>query len=446
MNTEEKYSNYSKEDGKILNKISNYYRLEINNEMNCSKCHTESKYGSNYCKQCGNELFKVVDKNLFNIGEKSKFNINNIKSYASSTNIFITSVSSILILFILSVIFNGMMDISLGKLGISISPLHTMLGMNLGSINITSSSLIGVGEVSVHLGVISLLIAPIISLVISNILFMKNKSNTPNELIINSIGVGIVYALFMAVISMISKIELNSYDMMNIATLLKVKFATTSIFINSFLIGFLSTFTIGYKKRIGKENIYINIFKKVINIFIIGYILVFIIVGILTISDSTYLYEFGISEYMKYINTGIIVSQLSVYMWGFANLIPMVIGDYTISIFNIFNSDLFFDTKIIFIIVFILVSLIILIAGCNLKKNFKNNDKNVLLIFSTMYSFIMVLISMLSKIDVGVGMLTTNANNHNVITFGLPIIITIISSFIYSYILAFIGYKLYNFE
>ncbi|CEI72325.1 hypothetical protein [Romboutsia hominis] len=446
MNTEEKYSNYSKEDGKILNKISNYYRLEINNEMNCSKCHTESKYGSNYCKQCGNELFKVVDKNLFNIVEKSKFNINNIKSYASSTNIFITSVSSILILFILSVIFNGMMDISLGKLGISISPLHTMLGMNLGSINITSSSLIGVGEVSVHLGVISLLIAPIISLVISNILFMKNKSNTPNELIINSIGVGIVYALFMAVISMISKIELNSYDMMNIATLLKVKFATTSIFINSFLIGFLSTFTIGYKKRIGKENIYINIFKKVINIFMIGYILVFIIVGILTISDSTYLYEFGISEYMKYINTGIVVSQLSVYMWGFANLIPMVIGDYTISIFNILNSNLFFDTKLIFIIVFILVSLIILIAGCNLKKHFKNNDKNVLLIFSIMYSFVMALISMLSKIDVGMGMLTTNVNNHNVITFGLPIIITIISSFIYSYILAFIGYKLYNFE
>jgi hypothetical protein len=187
--------------------------------------------------------------------------------------------------------------------------------------------------------------------------------------------------------------------------------------------------------------------RKAISTVFLGYIVVFLILSIITLSDKSYLYEFGMYGYIDKISISLVITQLAAYMWGFANLIPLTISSYTISIFNLLGSDLFLNTKLIFIAMVVLSSLIILVIGCNLKRKYKNDKKNVVLIFSLYYALFMGIVALFSSVLIGGNISSIQISDYQgAISLGLPVISTIIRSFLYSYIVAGIGYKLYVFE
>jgi hypothetical protein len=95
----------------------------------------------------------------------------------------------------------------------------------------------------------------------------------------------------------------------------------------------------------------------------------------------------------------------------------------------------------------VLSSLIILVVGCNLKRKYKDDKKNVVLIFSLYYALFMGIVALFSSVLIGGNISSIQISNYQgVISLGLPVIATTIRSFLYSYIIAGIGYKLYVFE
>lgn len=447
-NNKYKYKNYFKEDGRSVQKIeNNKYTLKKLENSTCVICNKENNKQSSYCKHCGNNLSEVEENNLLKSEIKDSKSLKNILQNINFKKASVTSICSVLILFIVAVIFKLLMGLQIREIGMLINPIHIVMGLNLGHIDISSSSMLGAGSISCHLGILVLLIAPILALTISNLLFMKKENTDAKSTLLNSIGVGLTYGFILFVLSIFTKIKTSPFDMMQYQMSFGVSYRSLNMFFNGFIIAFLCTYLIGFKKSYEKDNIHLAIMRKSISTVFLGYIVVFLILIIITLSDKSYLYEFGMYGYTDNISTSLVLTQLAAYMWGFANFVPLTISSYTISIFNLLGSDLFLNTKLIFIAMVVLSSLIILVVGCNLKRKYKDDKKNVVLIFSLYYALFMGIVALFSSILIGGNISSIQISNYQgAISLGLPLISTIIRSFLYSYIVAGIGYKLYVFE
>ncbi|MDK2562577.1 hypothetical protein QOZ84_03370 [Romboutsia sedimentorum] len=447
-NNKYKYKNYFKEDGRSVQKIeNNKYTLKKLENSTCVICNKENNKQSSYCKHCGNNLSEVEENNLIKNEIKDSKSLKHILKNINFKKASITSLCSILILFIVALIFKLLMGLQIREIGMLINPIHIVMGLNLGHIDISSSGMLGSGGISAHLGILVFLIAPILALTISNLLFMKKENTDAKSTLLNSIGVGLTYGLMLFVLSIFTKIKTSPFDMMQYQMSFEVSYRSLNMFFNGFIIAFLCTYLIGFKKSYEKDNIHLGIMKKAISTVFLGYVVVFLILTAITLSDKSYLYEFGMYGYTKDISTSLVLTQLASYMWGFANFIPLTISSYTISIFNLLGSDLFLNTKLIFIAMVVLSSLIILVVGCNLKRKYKDDKKNVVLIFSLYYALFMGIVALFSSILIGGNISSIQISNYQgAISLGLPLISTIIRSFLYSYIVAGIGYKLYVFE
>ena len=440
--------NYCKENGKSIKKAKNKnFILKKKEALICQVCETENNANSNYCKSCGSTLSEITQTSYSYEGEKNTSYVKNISSSMNIKKVLLTSFSSILILFLMSLIFKGAMSTSFEEFGSLINPVHIMLGLNLGYVDITSSNLLNSGYMSAHLGIIILLVLPIISIGTSNILFMRKENKSSKSSLINALGVGFVYAMILGVLSSFSKIGTNSQELFRYGMMMEANYTFSSIFINGFIIAFLTTYLIGFKKKYESESMTLTILKKSIKTIFIGVLVVFLVLIAVTLSDSSYLYELGMYGYVNDLSIGLIVSQLAVYMWGFANFVPLVISTNTVSIFNLLSSDLFLDTKLIFIIMITISSLVILVNGCNLKRKYKSGNIKVVLMFSLFYALIMGALALFSSIFIGgnVSLLDMNSYQGNIML-GLPVLTTIIRAFLYSFIVSWLGYKLYVFE
>ena len=67
------------------------------------------------------------------------------------------------------------MSFNLGELINFINPLHIILGINLGTINLNASTMMNSGSVSIHLGVLLIGLIPLFALLLSSVIFIKNK-------------------------------------------------------------------------------------------------------------------------------------------------------------------------------------------------------------------------------------------------------------------------------
>lgn len=447
-NNKYKYKNYFKEDGTSVQKIeNNKYTLKKLENSTCVICNKENNKKSSYCKHCGNNLSEVEENNLLKSEIKDSKNLKNILQNINFKKAAVTSICSVLILFIVAVIFKLLMGLQIREIGMLINPIHIVMGLNLGHIDISSSSMLGAGSISGYLGILVLLIAPILALTISNLLFMKKENTDAKSTLLNSIGVGLTYGFILFILSIFTKIKTSPFDMMQYQMSFEVSYRSLNMFFNGFIIAFLCTYLIGFKKSYEKDNIHLGIMRKAISTVFLGYIVVFLILIVITLSDKSYLYEFGMYGYTDNISTNLVITQLAAYMWGVANFIPLTISSYTISIFNLLGSDLFLNTKLIFIAMVAISSLIILVMGCNLKRKHKDDKKNVVLIFSLYYALFMGIVALFSSILIGGNISSIQISNYQgAISLGLPVISTIIRSFLYSYIVAGIGYKLYVFE
>lgn len=335
------------------------------------------------------------------------------------------------------------MSFNLGELINFINPLHIILGINLGTINLNASTMMNSGSVSIHLGVLLIGLIPLFALLLSSVIFIKNKK--AQDILHNSVGVGATYGLMLVIISIFSSTSSSISQMINYGLAVSYRYNILELFLNGFILGFISTYLIGYKKKYFGQNIYLDILKKAINTILILYIAVFVILLGISIVDNSYLYELGLYNYSR--NTTFILSQLASYILAFANIVPTTIGSNKLSILSIINGDLLFDTKLMLISIIFLSLLVLILTGYNLRKKFKNSSSNIVLIFSICYSIIITILSSFSVIYVGGNMPLLQMNSYlGNIFMGSGIFTTLIISFIYSYIILKIGYTLSDFE
>lgn len=432
-NKEKQYLNYSKVDGKNIQDIS-IDKIYLKQSLKCKNCESESK-GGLYCTSCGESLEEITYSKK-SVGINNYFK-NNFKSMA------LVSLSSIGILFLISLVMKLFINSSLGDLGNIINPLHLILAMNLSTISLNSASIMGYESIGIHLGILAIALIPLIVLCISNFIFIKNKS--AKDVLYNSIGIGVLYGTILIVISIFATTSVNISNMINYGISITFKYKILELFINGFILGFISTYLIGYKKKYCGENIYLDIFRYAIFTIFTMYILIFVIILGIAILDRSYLYELGLYNYSG--NTLLILSQLALYILNFTNIIPVTVGTIKLSILSLLNGDLFFHTKIMFMAMIFLSLLILIVAGYNLRKKVKNHSNKQVVIFSIFYSIIMTALSSFTTIYMGGSSSLLQASSYQSNIFmGTQVISTFIISFIYSYIIVKIGYTLSDFE
>lgn len=446
-----KYKNYSKEDGNILNKSNlNNLNLEKIENNNCNNCNFENEQSYNYCKNCGEILYKVKrteNEEILNNKTKIIRNINNILNIVDKKKVIFTSLVSILILFVVSLVIKFFMSISKSPLDAIINPMHIILAFNLSNLHGYASSMLGSGVINIRLGLLAVLIVPIVSLFISNMIFMRKERKDSKGLFIDSIAVGFSYSLMLLFISLISNLRLSFNDMLQYGMSLNIRYSYLSVLFNGFLIGFLSTYWIGFNKEHKKENNYFYLLKQAINTVLIGYFTVFIMIFILFLSDVSFLSELGIYGYSDTISLSIILSQVSSYIWSFANFIPVILNKQIISVFSMISSGLFLNTKLILYSMMAISFIILLIMGCIIKHRYKENNIKPIIIFSLFYAIAMGILALFSSINVDGNISLIQMNSYkSSIYMGSNLFITITISFLYSCLVSALGYKLYTKE
>ena len=88
------------------------------------------------------------------------------------------------------------MNFNFGELINVVNPLHIMLGMNLATINLNTSTIMNSGSITIHLGIIIIALIPLFVLSLSNTIFIKNKNT--QDILYNSVGVGTTYGTYIS--------------------------------------------------------------------------------------------------------------------------------------------------------------------------------------------------------------------------------------------------------
>lgn len=418
--------NYSSIDGKDLLDKNNKFKISKMENRKCNVCETENNKSSRYCKNCGSNLEEIIELD------------NNKKINLISKGEITTGVLAVGILFIIGFIFKLVT-------GIDLNILQIIIAMNLGTVDISSNIFTGNGAITIQLGLLALLIAPIISLVISNLLILKNKDK--NSILHNINGVGITYGILLVIISILAPSRFISRNLMQYGISINFSYNIIRLFVNGYIISALCTYLIVFKKKYEKDNMSLIIANKAIKVILIGLIALFAIITLVTVLDGDYLADMGLYKYIGELNLVSILIQLSSYLWSFANFIPTTIGDIVLSPFNIVSSNLLIETKLIFYSIIALSLLIILITGYSLRERYSKNDIKPVIMFSLYYSIFMGIVSLFSKVYIyGNVSLLGIENYNNVIYMGASVIVSIIISYIYSFIVSLIGYKLNNLD
>ena len=441
---ESKYDNYSKEDGSLKIKENiNYITIEKENINNCPICGNKVRKKDIYCNNCGEILESIKSKREKFIsleGEKTKF-----KDIAFSFNLINalkTAGLSIGILFVFSLIIKFIIVGNNNQISQLINPLHIMLFSNLANINIFMSLFMNSTHSSINFGIVILLMLPIISLYLSYKVFMKKRNNSFISHIKNSLGVAIIYALILCIIAKISQVQIslsNGFNQYGYAIFFG--FNTLNVLFKGFIIAFILTLFIGMKKEYIKANMIADLFKMTIKTVFIGYILVLIISTILYFANINYVVDLGLNYYTRNVSIGVVLSQLAIYLWAFANLIPINLGSGSISIVSLFNSSISLDLVLILGSMIALSSLIFIIIGSKLESKYKSKNLKPVIIFSTFYAIVVGVIGFMTTIYIGDNAASI-LTSLNAMQMGFNFIIGMIISFIYSLTMTLIGYKL----
>ena len=439
-----KYDNYSKEDGSLnIKENINYFTIEKNNDINCPKCENTVRKKDIYCNNCGEILENIKSKRerfIKQEGDKTKF-----KDIASSFNLsngLKVSGLAIAILFALSLIIKFILVGSHNQISELINPLHIILFSNLSSINIFMSLFMNSAQSSINFGFLILLILPIISFILPYIIFMKKRNTSLITHIKNSLGVAVIYALILCVISKISQVEVNLSNGFNqYGYGILFEFSTFDVLIKGFIICFISMLFMGIKKDYEQENMIAGLFKMAVKTIFIGFVLVLIIATILYFANINYIFDLGLNSYIEDVSLGVVLSQLAIYLWGFANLIPVSIGSGSLSILSLFNSNISLDLILFLGSMIALSALIFIIIGSKIESKYKSKSINPVIIFSGCYAGIVAVIGILTTIYIGNNAASMLTSLHAV-QMGFNFVTGIIISFIYSLTMTLIGYKL----
>ncbi|WP_455542229.1 hypothetical protein [Intestinibacter sp.] len=437
----DKFRNYSKEDGQYYRNLNNKkFVLRRKNKEYCSNCKTKNNLNSIYCKECGADL-ESISKRTYD------FSIGNVISNINIKDSFKVAGFATLILLAVSLVLKQILGITLGNYISYVSVFDVLLLANGGSLSIftNANGMMNYGSsynFTIQICALILLVLPVICMTVSYRLFIRQKNSDELVLFRQAIGVGIVYGVILTVLAFLSRNSLsvgNGYLSSGYSLIYGVNFI--SVLFRGILLGFLSILYIGINKEYRENNMYLDIFKQVVNTVLLGYLIVFVLLALGYFIGLSYVYEFGISGSISNINIFVVISQLAAYIWGFANLNFVTIGSQNMFLPNLFSTSISMDFKLCLVAFVALSSLILFISGMKLNNKYKNKAKKITLIFSVFYAIIMGVLAIFTYVNVNGGSLL----GFN-IQMNMSMIFTIITSFIYSFVVTFIGFKLNNWD
>ncbi|WP_250674234.1 hypothetical protein LZ906_006380 [Paraclostridium ghonii] len=435
------HKNYCDLGGRDLSKIE-IDSIKLSYEKKCIKCDEFYDSLHLYCKECGNELISIKENskilNSFNVVDKDLDIKEKLIMLISSIDIkrrIIVPAFSIFVLFIVSIWIKLFMSITGLQVNQFLNIFNIILGLNLVPIKVASSSIIGVGNIDISMSLISVLILPFIVIGISSMFFIKKESLKNQNVIKESFMLSLIYGLLLGFISILGKRIIN-FSMEEYYTMsVVIKYSFIRSVLNGIIISFIPIYIVLFNKiKCSKKDF--NIINKALKTIALMYVLILVLIVFGLFFNKVFLSNSGVNGAITY-------PQLALYLLHFINLIPVRVGHVLISIFNISDINLYLNDSIILLVyaIMLLNIVILIVSGYDIKN--KVNDKKYVKYFSLVYSIVIAGTIFLSKIDTSGSLTLLDIKNYDMYSYiGSSTIIGLVISFIYSYIILSLGYKL----
>ncbi|MEG2789921.1 MAG: hypothetical protein RR942_19135 [Romboutsia sp.] len=432
--------NYCKIDGHDLSKIE-YNKIYFESEKICCRCNEIQEEKNIYCKNCGNFLVEIKKQN-YKKNENEDKNYNDLKSgikrfiidFNLKNKLKIQLITTLLLIAvsIFIKVFIGIYDLDINKY---LNVFNILLGVNLVPINMVSSSFIGFGNVNISIGLIMYSIIPVVCIFTSNLIFMKKENIDEENILKETCILSVIYGLIIGFISIIARkvINLSMSEYYSMSILIRYSFIKSIL--NGTLIAFIPTYIVILKK-VKPNNVILKIINKVLKVISTLYLTIIILLTLSLVVNHTFTINqdlFGV----------IMLNQLAIYILYIANLIPIVILNTVISIFSIGDIGMYLNENMTLLIYSILLFNIVMliVSGYDIKNKFKN--KKFIKYFSFVYSLVIGLSVYLTKVDTKGCLSLLGLQNYEAYSnIGGNMLLGIVISFIYSYIILSIGYKL----
>ena len=387
--------------------------------------------------------FEFNKPNFENIKENIRNLKNNINLKREGKQSLKVAGIAFVIMLIISLIASGLRSQFLNGMG-NINLFSILLGLNLVGVRVRSRGMMMFSSSTVNLGVIALILIPIISLIVANLIIYRRKIESLDKCVLEALKVAFIYGMMLAVASIFSTTKIN-LGMGNIFgfgnNYIAIGYKFFPAFGNGFLIAFLTTAILNYRKEFHGEYYTTDIVSDAIREFLKISLIVLVITVIVVFTKNSALYDFGISEYSKGGAVGAYIMQIAAYLITIATGGIVHIGDSSsMSIFSIFNSATFTDTKLLIRIIFCIFAIAMIFVGANIYRNYRFENRKTVLHFSIVFGFLVGLVAKFSAISISGSMMQNMSSIDLAITAGTftTFVIATISTIIFTKI----GYRI----
>ena len=387
--------------------------------------------------------FEFNKPNFENIKENIRNLKNNINLKREGKQSLKVAGIAFVIMLIISLIASGLRSQFLNGMG-NINLFSILLGLNLVGVRVRSRGMMMFSSSTVNLGVIALILIPIISLIVANLIIYRRKIESLDKCVLEALKVAFIYGMMLAVASIFSTTKIN-LGMGNIFgfgnNYIAIGYKFFPAFGNGFLIAFLTTAILNYRKEFHGEYYTTDIVSDAIREFLKISLIVLVITVIVVFTKNSALYDFGISEYSKGGAVGAYIMQIAAYLITIATGGIVHIGDSSsMSIFSIFNSATFTDTKLLIRIIFCIFAIAMIFVGANIYRNYRFENRKTVLHFSIVFGFLVGLVAKFSAISISGSMMQNMSSIDLAISAGTftTFVIATISTIIFTEI----GYRI----
>lgn len=346
------------------------------------------------------------------------------------------------ILLIVSIIASSVRRQFLGGIG-NVNMFSILLGLNLIGVRIRSNGMMMFSSSTINIGVIVLLLIPILALVVANLFIYRRKIESIYRCIIEALKTGFVYGLLLAITSIFSTTRIN-LGMGNIFgfgnNYIAIGYKFFPAFGNGFLIAFLTSVILNYRKEFHGEYYTTDIISDAVKEFLKLSLIILVITVIVVFTKNSTLYDFGLSDYSKGGAVIAYIMQMAAYLITIATGGIVHVGDSSsMSIFSIFNSATFTDTKLLIRIIFCIFAIAMIFVGANIYRNYRFENRKTVLHFSIAFGFLVGLVAKFSAISISGSMIQNMSSMDLAVRAGT--FTTFVISILFTVVFTEIGYR-----
>lgn len=346
------------------------------------------------------------------------------------------------ILLIVSIIASSVRRQFLGGIG-NVNMFSILLGLNLIGVRIRSNGMMMFSSSTINIGVIVILLIPILALIVANLFIYRRKIESIDRCIIEALKVGFIYGLLLAITSIFSttRINLGMGNMFGFGNnYIAIGYKFFPAFGNGFLIAFLTSVILNYRKEFHGEYYTTDIISDAVKEFLKLSLIILVITVIVVFTKNSTLYDFGLSDYSKGGAVIAYIMQMAAYLITIATGGIVHVGDSSsMSIFSIFNSATFTDTKLLIRIIFCVFAIAMIFVGANIYRNYRFENRKTVLHFSIAFGVLVGLVAKFSAISISGSMMQNMSSIDLAVRAGT--FTTFVISILFTVVFTEIGYR-----